>query len=86
MKTYLAILAVLFVSVGLAFKAGARSQKHKNFEAERYSAEWGCLAGAMHACPKLPNEKALYGCLDEMYEKYCPNAAKSFEKFMSQSY
>lgn len=86
MRTYLAILAVMFVTCGLAFKAGQRSQKHKNFDAEGYSAEWGCLTGGTRACRMIANEDGMYGCMEYMRTTYCPEAAAAFKKFMSQSY
>jgi hypothetical protein len=69
---------------------GMREQKHKNFKAERYAAEWGCLQASMSVCPYVelgptPGGVSKYDCENNMLENVCPERADAFEKFMSQS-
>ncbi len=72
------------VAIGF-YHLGQLSAKHKNFDADRYAAEWGCLAGGRRACEMIANYDGMYGCMDFMTETYCPAAAKSFEEFLKQS-
>lgn len=80
------IVSILIVAVAIgAFKEGKKSQKHKNFEADAYAAEWGCLQGAVYGCELLKNEGDKYSCMDYAREEYCPKRAKAFKDFLSQS-
>lgn len=95
MKRYLVIFVVLLLT-GLvltesasyifnAFMQGVKNTKHKNFEADKYSAEWGCLVGSNNVCSQFENEKDISDCREEAM-LFCPKAALAFEKFLKQSY
>lgn len=85
MKTYIAILAILLSTSFIAFNAGKRTQKHDNFKADRYAAEWGCYAGAEMSCLRLKEDKDIAECRENALTN-CPKAGEAFEAFLMQSY
>lgn len=85
MKSIIPFVLILIIATTAGFIGGARSQKHKNFEAEKFSAEWGCLTGGRKGCDAIENETQKYACMAYMVDQFCPEAAEAFERFMSQS-
>jgi hypothetical protein len=85
MKKYIGIYLVLSLFSILSYNAGKTVTRHHNFKAERYAAEWGCLAGSEQSCRYLHTEKELNDCRENALV-ICPKAGESFENFMSKSY
>lgn len=84
MKRYLAIFVILLLTGLVSYKQGVENTRHKNFEADRYSAEWGCLIGSNNACSQFEDEKDVSDCREKAMI-FCPKAAVAFEKFLKQS-
>lgn len=79
----LSVLFVILLEGFLAYKMGADSTRHKNLDADRNAAEWGCIVGSGNICSQLEDEDAA-NCREEALV-FCPKAAEDFEKFLTQS-
>lgn len=83
---YRAIILVAFLLSSLfAYYKGVENTRHKNFDADKFAAEWGCQMGALHACKMATNENYEYECMEYMRAEYCPEASAAFERFLKQS-
>jgi hypothetical protein len=88
-STICMLAAWTILAVALAYHKGQVSQKHKNYDADAYAAEWGCLQASMELCRLVDlsgsRGYSMYDCEDNMTTRFCPESANRFRAFLSQS-
>lgn len=81
----LVFAAMLCSLLFIAYRMGVYDTRHKNFDADRYAAEWGCLDGGRRACDMISRLNGVALCREYLRADYCPKRAEAFRKFLSQS-